>query len=272
MYFFIEKSNQISKRCENLDITYNDIYDVAVKRVYEKYSLPALHLWEGGFTKGEATIEELVELKNEINKEGGDEPLVYFEIDEEDEIEINTDIYEFLDQKLVETMEEIVESLIRKFGDEEYSKNQFSQYKNCAEALIKEFLNKEYYSSPEPTGHDYSVFFLADEMRVFEMVQASSNWMFQTGNDARFRITHLNNFDNPFQECDYDSVAIEGERPHYWDEMSHNEKKQWIEENQPGAIEECHNYNRDYVIDSIIDSIEWKEIEQWFKNQFQIKD
>lgn len=270
MYFFIEKSNQIKKRCENLDITFNDIYEAAVQAVYERYSLPALHTWEDGFTQGDATIEELIELKNAINQEAGDEPLVYFEIDDEDEI--NTDIYQFLDQKLIEVLEENMVSLIRKFGDEEYTKNSFDKYKDNAEALINEFLNKEYPFSPNPTGYDYSVFFLADEMRVFEMVQASSNWMFQTGNDARFRITHLNNYDSPFEECDYDLVVIECERPNAWDEMSYDEKKQWFEENLPRAIEECHNYNRDEQIQRIVDSVEWDEIEQWFNAQFNKED
>lgn len=162
-----------------------------------------------------------------------------------------------------------IENQIRQFGDNEYTKEQFDDYKEEAESLIREHLEKEYYFSPGQIGHDYSVWFLANEMSAFEHIEASSNWTFQQSNEARFRIVHLNNYDEAFAECDYDLVVFDGERPDNWDEFNHNEKVEWFKENYPQAIEECEAINRDEAIESIIDAIEWDEIEDWFNAQFE---
>ena len=268
MYFFIEKSRQIQSRSESMSIDFQELYTNTIQKFYQKYSLPALHEWGDGFCKGDASDDEIIELAQEINRlDGDDSPVVFAEISDEDEL--LTDVFEYLDNKFIEMLESELESQICQFGDEEFTKDQFDKYKEQLEDKIKEFLNENYYSSPEQIGHDWSLWANLEEIEVFEQVHPSSNWMFQEADSSRFRIAHLNNYDNPFEECDYDLVVTTAERPEDWDEMSQKEKKEWFEEEDEESIDQCHEYNRDEAIEKIIENIEWREVENWFDSQFE---
>jgi len=76
---------------------FNDIYHKAIQTIYQKYELPALHIWEDGFAQGDATDKELDDLI-----EG---------MDFEDVVEL----FEFLDRKLILEMNDDVEKLIEEF-------------------------------------------------------------------------------------------------------------------------------------------------------------
>ena len=76
---------------------FNDIYENSIKRIYQKYELPAFHIWEDGFTQGDATNEELEDILNEMDFEDSNE------------------LFEFLDRKLILEMKDDVEKLIKEF-------------------------------------------------------------------------------------------------------------------------------------------------------------
>jgi hypothetical protein len=197
------------------------------------------------------------------------------------------------------------------FGEEnEYSCSQFSAYKEEAEKIIKSFLTEEYYTSGgSQIGHDYSLFFLADEMTCFELIQASSNWSFQEGNDARFKIVHLNNYDKAFNDFsdfvsesrytdirslfsnqeseivdylkenasfDEDDFFNNEEDPNPLDDiktlyksLSFEEKlEMWDSLDDEQVVEEFNKTARAEAIDSIIEAINWDEIESYFNEQF----
>lgn len=111
-------SNLISlqKKYENLHndlgIGYADFVTEFTTQFYTEHNLPALHLWES-FYKGDASINDLVDLKNTLNEMyGDDEPAVYFEMNENDNWENDgqeeyfTDIFDFLDGKFCAQLEE----------------------------------------------------------------------------------------------------------------------------------------------------------------------
>lgn len=84
---------------------FNDIYNSAISTIREQYSLPAFHIWETGYCQGEATNEEISELINKINLEQGTERLSF-----------DTDLFNFLDDELIDTMQEEVDDLIHDFN------------------------------------------------------------------------------------------------------------------------------------------------------------
>lgn len=141
MYFFIETSRNLSARAEQFELSYQYIYINAMQEMHDEYSLPVLHEWGDGYSQGDATNQDIIELAQNINKiENADEPTVYCEVDEYDEDSLLTDVYQYLDKKLIEKIETQVESQIIEFGDEEYSKAQFDAFKDKAEEVIKEHL------------------------------------------------------------------------------------------------------------------------------------
>lgn len=104
---------------------FNDIWNDAQSELQEKYSLPAFHLWESGYCQGDASDDEVFEAAASINKvedvEYNEEdsaigvgPTVYAEWSEDDE-NIITDIYEYLDGKLLEMIEPKTEALIAEY-------------------------------------------------------------------------------------------------------------------------------------------------------------
>ncbi len=309
MYFFIQKSKELQSRAEQFGIYFQDVYVNAMQEIQEKYSLPSLHEWGDGYCQGDATNDEIFELVQNINKiDGGDKPTIYFDENDENDGEFVTDVYEYLDKKLIDRIEYNIESQIKIFGDYEFTQYQFDEYKEIAENNISEFLNNEYYSEENTIGHGYSVYFLADEMEVFDHVESSSNWSVQRGNDARFQILHLNNYDNTFngfsdfvsenlfknikqlfnndtsEFVEYFKNYVESnEEDFFIDEenflddvkeiykiCSFNERMEmWEKLDNESIIEDFNNSARSEVIDSFIDDIKWNEIEIWFNAQFE---
>jgi hypothetical protein len=98
--------NQFTQKMYRLEKSFkegefDDFYNTFVKNFYEAHNIVGLFLTEGGFSKGDADIDDLVDLKNTLNRMyGDDEPAVYFELDDDDQI--CTDIYDFLDSKFTE--------------------------------------------------------------------------------------------------------------------------------------------------------------------------
>lgn len=95
---------------------FNDIWNAAHSELIERYSLPTFHLWEDGFAQGDATDDEVFEAKDSINAiDGTDEPAVSAEWDNEDDENIITDIYEYLDSKLLEIVEPQTDELVAEY-------------------------------------------------------------------------------------------------------------------------------------------------------------
>lgn len=297
MYFFIEQSLKAKTRAEQFEIDFQDIYVNSIEEMQAEYSLPSLHEWGDGYVQGDASNDEIFELFHNINKiEDGEEPTVFCEEDDENEGNLLTDIYEYLDKKLIAKIEDAIESQIITFGDDEYSSTQFDNFKEKAEEVIKELLKAEYYQSGGTIGHDYTVFLLADEMKAFEHVEVSSNWMFQEGNEARFCILHLNNYDKAFNDYSdligeesysttrdnlgisdevvkayllENDIEIENDEiKDSYKEMSYDARIDMWKEIASNGIESYDEWARGEAIDKIIEGIEWDEIESWFDAQF----
>lgn len=59
IYFYTQGMNDLQSKFSDRVDAFNDIYNSVVEKFYAKYDLPALHLWENGFNKGDASEEEL---------------------------------------------------------------------------------------------------------------------------------------------------------------------------------------------------------------------
>ena len=113
MYFFIAQSVSLKSKAESVELDFQEIYVSAMQEMQKEYSLPAVHEWGDGYTQGDASIEEIFDLVSNINSiEGGDEPSVYANLNEDDAT-ILTDIYEYLDKKLISKIEDSIESQIK---------------------------------------------------------------------------------------------------------------------------------------------------------------
>lgn len=300
IYFFIEQSRNLSKLAEEKGIDYQDIYISSMLKLQEKYSLPSLHEWGDGYEKGDATLQELISLKDNINSINENEN-IYLEI-EDDEI-IETNLFTFLDKELISLIESDIDSQLVEFGENQYTKNQFVDYKEKLEEIIKDFLFENYYDfGGSPIGHDYRVYVLAKSMEVFEMVQPSSNWMFQNENQERFKVCGLNNYDKAFE--DYTDLIAENSYTVTRDNLGITDETQIVEylQNNTGyennddslsfiidayksmdfeqklelwkevaseGIKEYDSFMRSETIYSILANIDWQEIEEYFNSQFE---
>ncbi len=178
---------------------------------YKKYNLPALHLFDG-FYQGDATHEEITQIKDN---------LVSYEnvADEGEEPEYEYD-FDALDSQYAEDLEEY------------WLKYKKENWKELFENKIKDFLEENYPKDGENPGNDYSIWLDIESGEVFEMKQASGNWMFQEGR-ARVRITATENYDNFFDtvedliaEADNDTIAanLDVTLPENWEEFDSEEK------------------------------------------------
>ena len=75
MYFFIEQKDELVRKLnevlsENDFTVVNDIWDNTNNVLYEKYQMPALWLAEDGYSRGEATDEELIVLADRVKADG----------------------------------------------------------------------------------------------------------------------------------------------------------------------------------------------------------
>lgn len=294
IYFFIEQSRRLAYKAEEKGLDYQDIYINAMQEMQEKYSLPSLNEWGDGYCKGDASLQELIELKDNINSINNNQE-IYLEI-EDDEI-IDENLFSYLDRQLIELIETKIDSYLVKFGENEYTKDQFQDYKEELETIIKDFLHKEYYMTGGVIGHDYSLYLLADDMVVFEMVHASSNWKFPNDNEQRFKIVHLNNYDSAFKDYTdlisennfrvvvdnlgvtdnqiseylyHNDIELEDiDIKETYSKMSYDEKVEMFDEIASEGIKEYNSFMRNEAIDSIMDYIDWDEIENYFLSKFE---
>ncbi len=216
-------------------------------KFYEKYNLPALHL-EDGFSKGDATHEEIAEL---------DENLVTFEdVSDDDEPDYEYDFSE-LDRLYVK---ELAEFFL------EYKKENWVE---LFKEMIKDFLNENYPEDEVNPGVNYSVWLDIEDQEVSERTDASSNWGFLDKNKARVEITSVDNYENYFDGANdlianYDETTIsenlEVELPKNWDDMTVSEREEWIEENAEESVKSYNETAREEAIDKIIDFLDNLEI------------
>jgi hypothetical protein len=89
-----------------------DIWNEAHSALVQKYSLPAFHLWEDGFQEGDADNDGIIEAANKINEIEGP-GTVSASVDDGD---IDTDIFEFLDGKLIEILRPKTNQLIAEYN------------------------------------------------------------------------------------------------------------------------------------------------------------
>ena len=108
IYFFIEQSRRLAYKAEEKGLDYQDIYINAMQEMQEKYSLPSLNEWGDGYCKGDASLQELIELKDNINSINNNQK-IYLEI-EDDEI-IDENLFSYLDRQLIELIENKIEDL-----------------------------------------------------------------------------------------------------------------------------------------------------------------
>jgi hypothetical protein len=91
----------------------DDIWNEAHSELVQKYSLPSFHLWEDGFQEGDADNDEIIESANKINEiEGPD--TVSASVD--DEGDLQTNVFEFLDGKLIEILRPKTNQLIAEYN------------------------------------------------------------------------------------------------------------------------------------------------------------
>lgn len=249
-----ELETQISELAEKTNYDTNQIWVDAQIAIQEKYNLPSFHVWETGYCQGDASDDEVFEAKDSIIKiEEGDSPAVYAEWDNEDDSEILTDVYEFLDQALLEQVE--IEIL----------KVKKANWIKVYEDDIREFLNENYFTTGSEIGVDYSVYINIETGKIFEKTEASSNWIFQEDDENRKLILHMDNFEKPFN--DFTDLIAEGsdstisenlgiELPEGWEEMEYVEKVDWARENAQESIENYDSIQREEMIDTIMNLIE----------------
>lgn len=112
---------------------FNDLWNNTVQSLYDKYSLPAFHIWETGFCNGDTDSNDIIEAVSKVNSIEESE-VVSLEISDDDDIETN--LFDFLDGKLLELVESDTKALIAEY------ENQFAEEFYEALSLSKE--NEDY--------------------------------------------------------------------------------------------------------------------------------
>lgn len=108
MYFFIEQQNELTTELkknfsEDSELV-NEIFENANVSMYEKYNMPAVHLWGDGYCKGDASNEELIALAERVRVNHSD---CYYN-DEEDE-----NLFECLDSDFLCIYRAKVEAVVK---------------------------------------------------------------------------------------------------------------------------------------------------------------
>ena len=138
--FLLNTKNSLTSYDNNRDESYvnadrfgateqfDDLWNAAHTELQERYSLPAFHICGSGFEQGDASNEEVFEAKDYINEsDGDDEPAVFAEWDDENDEEIITDIYEYLDKEFLKILNPKVKVLIEEY--ESFCKSQMNENK-----------------------------------------------------------------------------------------------------------------------------------------------
>lgn len=257
MYFFLEQASelnkQISELAERTNYDTNQIWVDAQVAIQEKYNLPAFHIWEHGYCQGDASDDEVFAAKDSINEvEAGDSSAVYAEWNDDDS-EILTDVYEFLDRQLLKQVD--VEILRQK-------KRRWIEF---YEEDIREFLKENYFTSGGPIMVDYSVYIDIESGEIWDKTEASSNWQFEYDDDNRRLVLHMHNYDNPFS--DHTDLIGEGDNrmiqdnldlhiPEDWEELEYIERVEWVEKNAGDNVKHYNERQRDEAIETIVNLIE----------------
>jgi len=113
VYDNADRENYVNTDSFGASDKFNDLWNSAHEELVDKYNLPAFHLWETGFVKGDASDDEVFEAKDKINEVEG-ATTVYCKYTDDDELD--TDVYDFLDKKLLEILEPKVSVLIDEYN------------------------------------------------------------------------------------------------------------------------------------------------------------
>lgn len=111
MYFFIEQKDELVRKLnevlsENDFDVVDEIWDNTNIALREKYDMPAVYLWEDGYSRGDATDEELISLADRV-KTGGWKNCYY--VGENDESLFNS-----IDREFISVFSERIEIEINK--------------------------------------------------------------------------------------------------------------------------------------------------------------
>lgn len=111
MYFFIEQKDELIRDLnkalsEDEFGVVEEVWDNTNKSLYEKYSMPAIHLYEDGYNRGDATDEELIALADRVKEDGWKD--CYYN-DEDDET-----LFKSLDREFISIFEDNVKAEISK--------------------------------------------------------------------------------------------------------------------------------------------------------------
>lgn len=111
MYFFTEQKEELIRELdkvlsENDYGLLGDIWDKTNDALYKKYGMPAVHLYEDGYYRGDATEEELAALAIRVKEDGWKD--CYYN-DEYDET-----LFKSLDREFLSVFEDNVKAEISK--------------------------------------------------------------------------------------------------------------------------------------------------------------
>jgi hypothetical protein len=111
MQTYVSIQNQYQSLVNDLGAGYSDFLYTSLAEFYSEHNLPSIYFTEDGFSQGDATINDLVDLKTKINERYGDDKnsAVYFEVERYDDKEYQTDIFNFLDSKFMAVLEKKLE-------------------------------------------------------------------------------------------------------------------------------------------------------------------
>jgi hypothetical protein len=260
MYFVIEKNHKVENELNRIGKIYSEVLPSWQEEFWTIHDLPAIHVWEDGFTSGDASSEDLIPL---IDKK----IVTYDDEDGYNFLKLDEIYCEFLDAKI----EKLKNSKwIYKLGFKD-----FEDYQEHLEEKLQAFLNENYYESSGVIGHDYSLCIDIEDDEIFEKIHASSNWVENEGWENSLIIFHLNNYDKAylgfsdylgesgfdiFNYLNLDSPFSKDD----WEELSFQEKVDFFEENHPKIIADYNDSARDNEIEDIInEKINWDEIEEF---------
>lgn len=110
MYFFIEQKDELIRDLnkalsEDEFGVVEEVWDNTNKSLYEKYNMPAVHLYEDGYSRGDATDEELVALAVRVKEDGWKD--CYYNEDDET-------LFKSLDREFLSVFEDNVKAEISK--------------------------------------------------------------------------------------------------------------------------------------------------------------
>lgn len=158
----------------------------------------------------------------------------------------------------------------------ENKKAKFEEYQEEFSLIIEKFLREEYFTSGDVINVDYTIFLNIRDMKIWEYVDASSNWYLSECDDDVISIFHLENYNKAFRdhtdliaECSIYSIeenlSAKMRLPKKkYNNLSFEQQIQYWEKKAKKGIVYYNTQARNNVISEIISSIDWELIEEKF--------